>query len=78
MITHLHLVSRTRMVEPYSNPPYVCMAWCSIKKQRDNFALTFYRHMCVCVYHRYVMCERERHDYIQNVSLKTRREEATV
>jgi hypothetical protein len=39
LITHLHLLPRSRMVELYLHCLHVLMEWCRIK-HRDNF--TFY------------------------------------
>jgi hypothetical protein len=44
--THLHLVLRSRMVEPYLHSP-ICLHGIGISKYRDNFSLyTSYRRSC--------------------------------
>jgi hypothetical protein len=43
LTTHLHLVPRSKNEWSYiSTPQYAFMAWCLVKKHRDNF--TFMRH----------------------------------
>jgi hypothetical protein len=39
LIIHLNLVLKTRIVELYSTPPYVFMAWCLTKCAQDNITL---------------------------------------
>jgi hypothetical protein len=44
LITHLHLVPRSKNEWSYTSiPQYAFIAWCSVKKKhRGNFILTFY------------------------------------
>jgi hypothetical protein len=44
LTTHLHLVPRSKTERSYtSTPQYAFMAWCLVKKHRNNSAFTFYR-----------------------------------
>jgi len=43
LITHLHLVLRSKMCRAISPiPPYVFMVWCSVKAQGQLYLLPFY------------------------------------